>query len=69
MLRTYVDRRQATVAEWVALWPIFGVCVREMGNEGGGILWVPWWSQESAENQLRVTVEYILERARVRHQK
>ena len=36
MLRSYVDRRQTTVAEWVAPWPIFDVCVREMGNEGGG---------------------------------
>ena len=68
MLRTYLDRRQETVAEWVALWPIFDVCVREMGNEGGGILWVPWWRQEASENQLRVTVESILGLERLRHQ-
>ena len=30
-LQTYLDRRQATVAEWVALWTIFDVCVRETG--------------------------------------
>ena len=63
-----MDRRQETVAELVAPWPIFDVCVREMGNEGGGILWVPWWRQEATENQLRVTVESILEVARLRRQ-
>ena len=65
---TYIWRRQATVAESVALWLIFDVCVREMGNEGGGRLWVPWWRQETAENQLRVTVESILEVARLQRQ-
>ena len=34
MLRTYVDRRQAAVAEWVATWPIFDMCERYMGYEG-----------------------------------
>ena len=63
-----MDRRQTTVAEWVTLWTIFDVFVREMGNEGGGILWVPWWRQEASENQLRVTVESILGVARLRHQ-
>ena len=29
LLRTYVDRRQAKVVEWVALWPIFDVRARE----------------------------------------
>ena len=28
LIRTYVDRIQAKVAEWVALWPIFDVFVR-----------------------------------------
>ena len=40
-LRTYVDRRQVTVAEWVSLRPIFDVCERGMGYEGGGKLRVP----------------------------
>ena len=31
-LKTY---RQATVAEWVALWPIFDVCMKETGYGGG----------------------------------
>ena len=30
-LGAYIDRRQATVAEWVALQPILEVCDREMG--------------------------------------
>ena len=35
-LRTYIDRRQATVAEWVATRPIFEVCAQEIWYEGGG---------------------------------
>ena len=63
-----MDRRQVNVVDWVTLWPIFDVCVRDMGNEGGGRLWVLWWRQEASENQLRVTVESILGVARLRHQ-
>ena len=65
-LSKYVDRLQATVAEWVAIRPIFDVCVRDTGYEGWGILWVPWWRQKSAENRLRVTVEEILSATMVR---
>ena len=35
-LGTYIDRRQTTVAEWVALRPILGFYGRKMGCEGGG---------------------------------
>ena len=35
-LREYTERRQATVAEWVALRTIFKVCTKETGFEGGG---------------------------------
>ena len=35
-IRTYVARRQATVAEWVDNRPIFDVCTKETGFEGGG---------------------------------
>ena len=42
-LRTYLDRRQEIVAEWVALRPIFYVCARETVYEGGGDFRVPWW--------------------------
>ena len=40
-IRTYVDRIQATVAEWVALRPIFDVFCEIDGFEGGSILRVP----------------------------
>ena len=54
------------MADWVAAWPIFDVCARETGFEGGGRLRVPWWRQKAAEDQLRVTMEAIWEAARVR---
>ena len=63
-----MDRQQATVAEWVALWPIFDDFTRETRSKGGVRLWVPWWKLEAAENKLRVTVEYILEGARLQPQ-
>ena len=68
LLRTYVDRRQVTVEEWVAIWTIFDGCAREMGYEEGGRLRVPWWRQEAAEKQRKFTVEAILEAATVRRQ-
>ena len=34
-LGTYIEGRQATVTEWVALRPILEVCVRETGYEWG----------------------------------
>ena len=43
-----------TVAEWVALRPIFDISARETGYAGGGDLRVPWWRQVSADKQLRV---------------
>ena len=58
-LKTYVDRREATLEDWVALRTIFDVSTQETGYEGGGRLRVIWWRQESEENQLRVTVEAI----------
>ena len=65
-IRTYVDRGQATVAEWVATQTIFDSCAVEAGYDGGGRIRVPMWSQKVAEEQLRVRVEAILEVARVR---
>ena len=59
MLRKYVARQQETVAEWVATRPIFVVCARETGFEGGVRLRVRWWRYNKAENQIRVTVEDI----------
>ena len=54
------------MAEWVATRPIFDVCARDIGYEGGGEIWVLWWRQKAAEDQLRVTVEAISAAARVR---
>ena len=34
-LQEYINRRQETVAEWVAMRPIFEVCAKETGFEGG----------------------------------
>ena len=34
--RIYIERRQATVEQWVALHPLFSLCARETGYEGGG---------------------------------
>ena len=34
----YINKKQAMVVEWVALRPIFEVCAKEKGYEGGGIL-------------------------------
>ena len=42
-LGDYIDRRQETVAEWVALRPILEVCDKETGYEGGGMLRERWW--------------------------
>ena len=39
---TYIDKRQATVVEWVALRPILEVCDRKAGYEEGGRCREPW---------------------------
>ena len=52
----------------MALHPIFDVCAIETGYERGGRIRVPWWMQEAAENQLKITVEAILAAARVQRQ-
>ena len=31
LVRTYIERRQATVAQWVAISPLFEVCTMEKG--------------------------------------
>ena len=55
--RTYIEQRQATVAQWVALRPLFEVCARETGYEGGGWMRKVWWRQEATEKQLQATLE------------
>ena len=38
-LKTYIDKSQETLAEWVALRPIFGVFSKDMVyKRGGGVL-------------------------------
>ena len=59
-LREYIERRQATVAEWVALRPLFKVCRKETGFEGGGRARKQWWRQTAAELQLKTTQKEIL---------
>ena len=54
--RTYIDRRQATLDQWVALHPLFGVCTRETGYEGGGSRMDLWWRQEATEKKLQATL-------------
>ena len=68
-LQTYLDRSQTKVVEWVTLRPIFEVCARETGYDGGGKLREPWWRQAAAEKQLRVTLKYFLSAATERRRK
>ena len=60
-----MERIQATVAEWVDLRPIFDVCSRETGYEGGGKFQVKCCIDVAAENQQKVTAEEIVLEARV----
>ena len=59
-LQEYIDKRQATVSEWAELRPIFEVCTKDTGYEGGGKLRGPWWRQEAAEQQLETTLKNVL---------
>ena len=47
------------VEEWVALCPIFEVCAKDKGYEGGGRLYEKWWQQKAAERQTKTTLKYI----------
>ena len=60
-LREYIDRRQAKVAEWVALRQIFEVCAKETGYEGGVRERGQCWRQKAAEGQLNTTLKEISE--------
>ena len=55
--RIYIEQRQATMAQWVSLRPLFEVCTRETGYEGGGRRRKVWWRQEATEKQLQATLE------------
>ena len=49
--RTYIEQRQATEVQWVALRPLFEVCARETGYEVGGWRRKVWWRQEATEKK------------------
>ena len=66
-LGTYIDKIQATVAEWVELIPILKVCNMDTVYEGGGRYWETWWNQMVAWKQLSAMLEVILVAARERH--
>ena len=57
--REYINKKQAMLAEWVALRPIFEVCAKETVYEGGWRLREPWWQQAAAEQQLKSTLKDI----------
>ena len=53
MARIYIEKQQAIVAQWVALRPLFEVCARETGYEGGRRSRKEWWRQEATEKNFR----------------
>ena len=55
----YIKRSQAKVAEWVDLRPVFEVCVKETGFEGGGRERKQWSHQTEVERQLKTTPKEI----------
>ena len=59
-LRYYINRSQAAVAEWVAIRPIFEVCVKYTGYEGGGRVQDLWWQQATEEQQVKAMFKDIL---------
>ena len=63
-LGTYMDMRQATVAEWVKLRPILEVCDRDTGYKGGERRRELWWRQPEARKQLGATLKEVSAAAR-----
>ena len=63
-LQEYINKNQATVAEWVSLLLIFEVCAKYTGYEGGGgETHELWWFQKAAEQQMGATSKNISEAA------
>ena len=54
--RISIERWQATVAQWVALRPLFDVYSRGTGYTGGGRRREAWWQQEATKIQFRATL-------------
>ena len=65
----YINKRRATVEEWVDLWTIFKVCTKETGYEGGGRMRNQWWRHAAVEQQLNTKLKDILEAAWDRRQR
>ena len=61
-LGTYVDRRQATVVEWVAPRPILKVCDNDTYYKGGGRRCEQRWRKMATIKQLSDTLKEILRR-------
>ena len=68
-LGAYIDKRQATVAEWVALRPIIEVYDKETCNDGGRRRCLPWWQETAERKHLSATLKYILAATRDRRWK
>ena len=51
----YVERRQATLAQWLALRFLFEVCAREIWCKGGGKSKQAWWRKVLSEKQFNAT--------------
>ena len=63
---TYIGIRQGTVAQWVVMSPVFELCVRDTGYEGGERRSDERWCQEALETRLSETLEEIFWESRRR---
>ena len=62
-LQEYTNRRQVTVAEWVALRTLFKVFAKETGFKVEGRARNQWWRQTAAERQPNTMLKGISEAA------
>ena len=64
---TYIGRRQAKVAHWVALLPLLELCVQKNSYEGVGRNNQPWWRQGRILEDIRNTLEEASQEGQQRH--
>ena len=62
LTRIYIEKRKATVVQWVALRLLFEVCMWDTGGRSRKV----WGSQEATEKQLWATLEDSLEAKSIR---
>ena len=62
---TYIGRKQATVAQWIALRPIFEGCASKTGYKGGSFRREDWWRQGVTDKKLWATLEEISRKSRI----